>query len=130
MPDNDNNPNTPGNPGSSETPDAPGKSSVPAESREAQTGTAVQTKPAPSKPKPKQLPPWKVILHNDDVNDILYVVETVLMLTTLDKKKATLCVAEAHHSGLSLLLTTHQERAELYQTQFASRNLTVTIEPA
>ncbi|MCC7193040.1 MAG: ATP-dependent Clp protease adaptor ClpS [Phycisphaeraceae bacterium] len=120
MPDNDNNPNTP------ETPE---KSSAPAEPRESQTGTAVQTKPAPSKPKPKQLPPWKVILHNDDVNDILYVIETVLMLTTLDKKKATQCVAEAHNSGLSLLLTTHQERAELYQTQFASRNLTVTIEP-
>ena len=30
----------------------------------------------------------------------------------------------------SLLLTTHKERAELYQEQFTSKGLTVTIEPA
>ena len=36
---------------------------------------------------------------------------------------------EAHETGVSLLLVTHQERAELYQEQFASCGLTVTIEP-
>ena len=37
---------------------------------------------------------------------------------------------EAHNAGVSLLLTTHKERAELYQDQFKSKGLTVTIEPA
>jgi ATP-dependent Clp protease adapter protein ClpS len=37
---------------------------------------------------------------------------------------------EAHTTGVALVLTTHRERAELYQEQFKSRRLTVTIEPA
>jgi len=95
---------------------------------EEQAGT--QTKPAPSKPKPKQLPPWKVLLHNDDVNTVEDVVKTIVMLTTLNEQDAIERMLEAHHTGVALLLTTHQERAELYQEQFKSRALTVTIEPA
>jgi len=37
---------------------------------------------------------------------------------------------EADKTGVALLLTTHKERAELYQEQFTSKGLTVTIEPA
>jgi ATP-dependent Clp protease adapter protein ClpS len=37
---------------------------------------------------------------------------------------------EAHQSGVSMLLVTHRERAELIQDQFQTRGLTVTIEPA
>jgi ATP-dependent Clp protease adaptor protein ClpS len=33
-------------------------------------------------------------------------------------------------SGVALVLVTHKERAELYVEQFASKRLTVTIEPA
>lgn len=106
------------------TPPAPGPEP------ESQQSTA--TKPAPAKPQPtpRQLPPWKVLLHNDDVNDMLFVVETIVMLTPLGKQDAVNRMLEAHQSGLTLLLTTHQERAELYQQQFGSRNLTVSIEPA
>jgi len=91
-----------------------------------QTGTT----PKPAPPKPRQLPPWKVILHDDDVNDMVYVVESIQMLTPLNRQHAVLRMLEAHTRGLSLLLTTHRERAELYQQQFGSRNLTVTIEAA
>ena len=97
------------------------------ESDEAQ---AVTTRPQPVKPKPKLLPPWKVLLHNDDVNEIIYVVETILLLTPLKHPDAVARTLEAHHRGLTLLLTTHKERAELYAQQFGSRNLTVTIEPS
>ena len=38
-------------------------------------------------------------------------------------------VLEAHRTGVSLLLSTHQEHAELLAEQFASKSLTVTIEP-
>jgi len=44
--------------------------------------------PAPARPAPKVLPPWKVLLHNDEVNEIGYVVETIQMLTTLPKEDA------------------------------------------
>jgi ATP-dependent Clp protease adaptor protein ClpS len=87
-------------------------------------------KAAPKRNPPKQLPPWKVLLHNDDVNDFVYVVETIVTLTPLKPERAIICMKEAHESGLSLLLTTHKERAELYQEQFQSKGLTVTIEPA
>ena len=69
------------------------------------------------------------MLHNDDVNDMGYVVETIVMLTSLSKGEATRKMFEAHSAGLTLLLTTHRERAELYRDQFTSRSLTVTIEP-
>ncbi|MCE9591378.1 MAG: ATP-dependent Clp protease adaptor ClpS [Planctomycetes bacterium] len=97
---------------------------------EAQTPAATAIKPAPAKPRPRHLPPWKVLLHNDDVNEEIYVVETIVMLTTLNEQDATDRMVEAHTSGVALLLTTHRERAELIQQQFSSRNLTVTIEPA
>ena len=45
-------------------------------------------------------------------------------------KDAELRAAEADQTGVALLLVTHKERAELYQEQFTSAVLTVTIEPA
>lgn len=92
------------------------------------TGTAVKerTKPRP----PQMLPPWKVLLHNDDTNSMEFVVLTVMQLTPLKEQDATTRTLEAHKSGVSLLLVTHKERAELYKDQFESKGLTVTIEPA
>jgi ATP-dependent Clp protease adapter protein ClpS len=77
----------------------------------------------------EHLPQWKVLLHNDDDNDVPYVVQTIQMLTRLDRQEAKKRTMEAHHEGVSLLLVTHRERAELYHDQFLSRGLTVTIEP-
>ena len=91
---------------------------------------AVQTKPTPVKRPPQMLPPYKVLLHNDDVNDRLFVIESIMMLTPLNEQDATLRMDEADKTGVALLMTTHRERAELIQMQFASRGLTVTIEPA
>ncbi|MBI1336779.1 MAG: ATP-dependent Clp protease adaptor ClpS [Phycisphaera sp.] len=109
------------------TPDAP--QPAPPE-RDKPTSTATATRPSPTKKPPKMLPPWKVLLHNDDVNTPLDVVETIVMLTPLKQQEAINKMSEAHRTGVSLLLVTHKERAELYKDQFASRNLTVTIEPA
>lgn len=85
-----------------------------------------QPKRNPTKP----LPPWKVLLHNDDKNDMGYVVVTIMELTPLKETDALLRMEEAHKTGVALLLTTHRERAELYQEQFQSKGLVVTIEPA
>lgn len=91
--------------------------------------TAVATRPRPAPPKPRMLPPWRVLLHNDDVNDMLYVADTIIELTTLGRQQAVLRMLEAHERGISLLLTTHREHAELLQEQFQAKRLTVTIEP-
>ncbi len=87
-------------------------------------------RPVPTRTPPRQLPQWQVLLHNDDVNEVHFVAETVFSLTPLSKVEAAKRTLEAHQRGLSLLLVTHRERAELYVEQFRSKHLTVTIEPA
>jgi ATP-dependent Clp protease adapter protein ClpS len=107
---------------------------VSAEGSDKDGASAVQAKPArkkaPKRKPPQPLPPWKVLLHNDDKNDILFVVKTIMELTPLKEQDAKLRTEEANETGVALLLTTHRERAELYKDQFESKGLTVTIEPA
>lgn len=91
--------------------------------------TATRPRPTPAPPQRKPLPPWRVLLHNDDVNEMGYVVQAITMLTPLGRQDAVRCMFEAHLTGVTQLLVTHKERAELYQEQFQSKSLTVTIEP-
>ena len=97
------------------------------------SGAAV-AKPArkrqPKRKPPQPLPPWKVLLHNDDKNEVPFVIKTIMDLTPLNEQDAKLRTVEANDTGVALLLTTHKERAELYQEQFQSKGLIVTIEPA
>ena len=86
-----------------------------------------------SKPSPKPvdtLPLWSVLLHNDDVNDMHHVVDTICMVTPLSMERAARVMIEAHNDGLALVCQTHREVAELYRERFQSRGLTCTIEPA
>lgn len=94
------------------------------------TATKSAPKTTPQKSPPQLLPPWKVLLHNDDKNDIEYVIVTIMTITPLKQDLAVQRTVEAHEKGVALLLTTHKERAELYQEQFQSKGLVVTIEPA
>jgi ATP-dependent Clp protease adaptor protein ClpS len=99
------------------------------EPRQEESDTTTAVAPAKTRPRPKTLPPYRVLLHNDDVNDMLHVVEVVFRLTPLSVEEAVERMLEAHHSGVALLLVTHRERAELYAEQFATFSLMVTIEP-
>lgn len=94
----------------------------------AATAVKERTKPSPVRKPSKPLPPWKVLLHNDDKNEFLFVIQTVLELTPLNEDDAIRRTTEAHKAGVALLLVTHKERAELYQDQFQSKGLTVSIE--
>ena len=77
----------------------------------------------------KELPRYKVVLHQDAVNDLMFVVRSVMELIRFPRAEATHKMWEAYHRGRSVLLTTYLERAELYVQQFASKGLTVTTEP-
>lgn len=79
-------------------------------------------------PKIEQLPPWKILLHDDEVNTAEYIVTKVQEITKLDEEKAVKRVLEAHKNGVALLLTTHKERAELLVEMFESSKITVTME--
>ncbi|HEX4054166.1 MAG TPA: ATP-dependent Clp protease adaptor ClpS [Tepidisphaeraceae bacterium] len=85
--------------------------------------------PNPAKKPPATLPKWKVLLHNDDNNDMIFVVMTIVELTPLNQHDAKDRMLEAHKNGVALLLVTHKERAELYKDQFQSKGLLVSIEP-
>ncbi|MFQ5495994.1 MAG: ATP-dependent Clp protease adaptor ClpS [Phycisphaerae bacterium] len=110
------------------TPDDPGVNVGTVDSGGAAAATV--KKPAPPKRKPKKLPPYRVLLHNDDVNTFEHVIAAILRLTTVPPKEALLRAIEAHERGVALLLVTHRERAELYVEQFTSLSITVTMEPA
>jgi ATP-dependent Clp protease adaptor protein ClpS len=92
-------------------------------------GAATATRPAKPHRKVEHMPPWRVLLHNDDVNEVLFVVESIMQITPLGRSEAVNRMMEAHITGVAMLLVTHQERAELYRDQFHSKGLTVTIEP-
>jgi len=96
------------------------------------SGAAVAPLKKPARParKPQQLPPYRVLLHNDEVNTFEHVITAIVKLTTLQTQEAVLRTIEAHETGVALLLVTHRERAELYAEQFATFKVTVTIEPA
>lgn len=106
------------------------KEAAPADSGTATAKPKRAAKPTPKHKPPQMLPPWKVLLHNDDKNEIGFVVATIVELTTLNEQDAKQRTVEAHETGVALLVTTHKERAELYKDQFDSKGLTVTIEPA
>jgi len=76
------------------------------------------------------LPRWNVLLSRDDANQAADVVKAMTRLTPLTAAEAKQRMAEATSAGSAVVLETHRERAELYQLQFAKRNVTVSIEPA
>lgn len=114
-----------GNPGAAPSPQPnPQASPEPARGGAA---TAVRPQRAPVKPEP--LRPWRVVLHNDDRNDMDYVVDTIVKIVRLNRPSATRCMMEAHRKGAGQVIATHRERAEFIAEQLRSRRLTVTIEP-
>jgi ATP-dependent Clp protease adaptor protein ClpS len=79
----------------------------------------------------RHLPPYAVILHNDDVNDMVYVVATLMLcVPEVDKDRAAAIMLEAHLNGQAHVITCPLERAELYRDRLEGRGLTATIEKA
>jgi len=77
------------------------------------------------------LPPWSVILHNDDHNEMNFV---VLCLTksvpNLGRERATQIMMTAHQTGKAIVTTCPLELAELYRDRLEGFGLTATIEKA
>ncbi|HWB20317.1 MAG TPA: ATP-dependent Clp protease adaptor ClpS [Phycisphaerales bacterium] len=92
--------------------------------------TATVERPQVAPPKVDRLPPWNVLLHNDPVNTMDYVIRTLIELVRMNQFRAMKCMLEAHQKGMSLVATTHREHAELLCEQFASKKLKATMERA
>lgn len=93
-------------------------------------GATMEAKPFPKRPKLDRLPQYRVMLHDDDVNTDVFVMQTLMELTPLNQTAAFDVTELAQKQGVAQVLVTHKERAELYLEQFGSKKLTVTIEPA
>lgn len=75
-------------------------------------------KPKPSqKKKPSRLPPYNVILLNDDDHSFEYVIEMLKVLFGHMEEKGFAMAKEVDASGRVIVLTTHKERAELKRDQ-------------
>ncbi|MBX3415775.1 MAG: ATP-dependent Clp protease adaptor ClpS [Pirellulales bacterium] len=69
------------------------------------------------KKKPKRLPPYHVILWNDDDHTFLYVMEMLLGLFGHPPEKGYQIAQEVHLRGRAIVLTTTKEHAELKRDQ-------------
>lgn len=77
------------------------------------------------------LPPYRVILHNDDVNEMTYVVQSLVRcVPSLTVERATEIMLEAHHHGQAVVMICPLELAELYRERLERCGLTSTIERA
>lgn len=75
------------------------------------------------------MPPYKVILHNDDHNEIPHVVQALQKsVPGMSLGRAVAIMWEAHTSGKAVVITCPLELAELYQQRLQSFGLTATIE--
>lgn len=90
----------------------------------------MEAKPLPRRPKLDKLPQYRVLLHDDDINTDVFVMQSLLELTPLTQTAALDVTELAQKLGVAQVLVTHKERAELYMEQFESKKITVTIEPA
>jgi ATP-dependent Clp protease adaptor protein ClpS len=94
--------------------------------------TTTETRPdIGTEQKPAILPPWSVILHNDDHNDMMYVVQCLVKsVPNMGTPRATKIMLDAHNHGKALVTTCPLELAELYRERLESCGLTATIEEA
>lgn len=71
---------------------------------------------------------WKVIVWNDPVNLMTYVVFVFMKVLAFTKTKATKHMLEVHERGKSVVARETREKAEFYHQQIQAHGLTVTLE--
>ncbi|MGD9933072.1 MAG: ATP-dependent Clp protease adaptor ClpS [Dehalococcoidia bacterium] len=77
----------------------------------------------------RNLPPWIVILHNDDHNSMEHVVQSLLSsVPRLTVEAAVDVMMTAHNHGQAAVTTCPKETAELYRERLEHCGLTSTIE--
>lgn len=111
------------------------------------SGSSGATAVAPARPKPdkkkkpKQLPPYHVVLLNDDDHSYEYVIEMLEVLFAHPPEKGFQMAKEVDLEGRVIVLTTHKEMAEFKRDQIhaygedprvatCKGSMSATIEPA
>ena len=96
-------------------------------------GTAIAEKEkqkakSPTGPRPRQLPPYNVVLLDDDDHSYEYVIEMLGKLFGHGEQKAYQMAREVDTTGRVIVLTTHKEKAELKRDQIAAYGADVRME--
>ncbi len=74
-------------------------------------------------------PKYKVLLHNDPVNTMDYVVETLRQVVPqLSEQDALKIMLDTHNNGIGLVIVCDLEPAEFYSESLKAKGLTSTIE--
>ena len=77
------------------------------------------------------IPPYRVVLHNDDHNTMDHVIESLVQcVPSLTVEAAAAIMFEAHNEGQATVIECPREAAEHYREALEARGLTATIEPA
>jgi ATP-dependent Clp protease adaptor protein ClpS len=79
-------------------------------------GTGTQTSPD-VEARPRLLPPYHVILLNDDHHSMEFVVGVLVKVLGCPDEQAVVLMLEAHHSGRAVIWTGPKEVAELKAEQ-------------
>ena len=78
----------------------------------------------------KRSPRYKVLLHNDPVNTMEYVVNTLRQVVPqLSEQDAMAVMLEAHNTGVGLVIVCDLEPAEFYCETLQAKGLTSSLEP-
>jgi ATP-dependent Clp protease adaptor protein ClpS len=78
----------------------------------------------------KLFPPYRVVLFDDDYNEMTYVVFVLLhSINNLSQAEAERIMLSAHLTGSAIVAICPKEIAEFYQERLLSYGLTATIEP-
>ncbi len=73
--------------------------------------------------------PYKVLLHNDDVNEQGHVVQSLLKaVPQLPTSQATEIMLEADNQGVAIVILCPLEHAEMYRDRLRSFGLVSSIE--
>ncbi len=83
-----------------------------------------------SQPASLSIPRYHLVLLPDAINDLMFIVRSIMQLTRFPVAEATHRMWEARHKGRSVVFTTYRERAEFYAEQFQEKGLNVTLELA
>ncbi len=75
------------------------------------------------------MPRYRVLLHNDDVNSMDYVVMALERVFKFDRATGERIMLEAHRNGSALCTIEPLEQAEFHRDQLISLSLVSTIEP-
>jgi ATP-dependent Clp protease adaptor protein ClpS len=82
-----------------------------------------RTRQKPKRPRQKRLPPWNVVLLDDDDHSYEYVIEMLGSVFGHNATRAFLMAREVDATGRVIVYTTHRELAELKREQIVGFGL-------